>query len=172
MIGYCTLMEITKLPNAGVRVKSKNTSFIVDPADGKIEGDVVILYEKPQDYLKFSGKLVIDSPGEYEVGGVSIKGERVRGFLVFDFFEDGQRLVVISNPDITGDIETEGSKVALVRLAKKLSDETLSSIQSEIISFYGPEEFLPQEKETLKRIDKINLKKTDELKGYLVYLSK
>lgn len=175
-------MEITKLANSGVRIKAKNTAFIVDPGQGKLEGaaqkgsamegDVVILYEKPQDYSKFSGKLVIDSPGEYEVGGVSIKGERIRGFLAFDFFEDGQKLVVISNPDITGDIETEDSKVALVRLAKKLGDETLSSIQSDIVSFYGPEEFLPQEKETLKRIDKINLKKIEELKGYLVYLSK
>ena len=56
-------MEITKLANSGVRIKTKNTAFIVDPGQGKLEGDVVILYEKPQDYLKFSGKLVIDSPG-------------------------------------------------------------------------------------------------------------
>lgn len=172
MLGYSTFMEITKLANSGVRIKAKNTAFIVDPGQGKLEEDVVILYEKPQDYLKFSGKLVIDSPGEYEVGGVSIKGERVRGFLAFDFFEDGQKIVVISNSDITGDIETEDTRVVLVRLAKKLGDEALSSIQSEIVSFYGPEEFLPQEKEMLKRIDKINLKKTEELKGYLVYLTK
>lgn len=165
-------MEITKLTNSGIRIKSKNTTFVVDPANGKIDGDVVLLYEKPQDYSIFDGKLVIDSPGEYEVGGVSIKGENIGGFLAFDFLEDGQKLVIISNPDITGDVETEDSIVVLVRLSKKLDDKALSSIQSEVLSFYGPEEFLPQEKETLKRVDKINLKKTDDLKGYLVYLSK
>ena len=165
-------MEVSKIANSGIRVKSKNTTFIVDPIDGKIDGDVVILYEKPQDYSKFSGKLVIDSPGEYEIGGVSIKGEKVRDSLAFDFLEDGQKLVIISSPDITKDIETEDSKVVLVHLTKKLDDETLSSVQSEVVSFYGAEEFLPQGKETLKRVDKINLKKTEDLKGYLVYLSR
>jgi len=172
VIGYCTFMELAKIGNSGVRIRSKKTAFIVDPADGKTEGDVVLLYEKPKDYSIFSGKLVIDSPGEYEVGGVSIKGEMVRNSLAFEFLEDGQKLVIISNTDIMGDIETEDVKAVLVRLTRKLGDEALSSIQSEVVCFYGPSEFLPQEKDALKRVDKINLKKTEELKGYLVYLTK
>lgn len=165
-------MEITKLANSGVKVKAKNTTFIVDPSAGKLEGDIIILFEKPQDYSKYQGKLVIDSPGEYEVGGVSIKGEKVRGNLAFDFLEDGQKLVIISNPEIAGDIETEDSKLVLVRLCEKLNDKIISSVQSEVVSFYGPAEFLPQDEETLKRTDKINLKKIEDLKGYLVYLTK
>ncbi len=165
-------MEVSSLAKAGVKVKSKSTSFSIDPSGSKIEEDVVVLFQKPQDYSSFSGKLVIDSPGEYEVGGVSIKVGRFGESEAFEFLEDGQKLIIISSPDITSDIETEDSKVVLVRLAKKLNDEALSSIQSEVVSFYGPEEFLPQEKEALKRVDKINLKKTEDLKGYLVYLSK
>jgi hypothetical protein len=164
-------MEITKLPS-GIKVKTKNTTFIVDPQDAKLDADVVMLYDKPQDYSKFAGKLVIDSPGEYEIGGTSVRGSKIRGSISYDLFEDGQKLTIISNPDITGDVETEDSKVALVKLSEKLSDKALSSIQSEVVSFYGNEEFLPQEKEALKRMDKINLKKTEDLKGYLVYLSK
>ena len=51
-------MEISKLSASSVRIKSKNTSFILNPSGAKIEEDAIILFERPQDYSLFAGKLV------------------------------------------------------------------------------------------------------------------
>ena len=165
-------MEISKLSASSVRIKSKNTSFILNPSGSKIEEDAIILFERPQHYSQFESKLVIDSPGEYEVGGVSIKSEKLNGFLAFELLEDNQKVVVVSNPDSIKDAETEGAIAVLVFLSHALGDEIVSSIQTDVVLLYGPEEFLPPNKDSLKRLDKVNLKKTEDLKGYLVYLTK
>ncbi|OGM11501.1 hypothetical protein A2Z22_00430 [Candidatus Woesebacteria bacterium RBG_16_34_12] len=79
-------MEINYLGHSSFRFKSKKISLITDPYDSEAVGlkypkqvaDIVTVSHDHDDHNKsnqISGvKLVIDGPGEYEMGGVSIIG--------------------------------------------------------------------------------------------------
>ena len=162
-------MEVIFVPQGGLKIKSKNTSFSVNPT-GKFDSDVVVLTSKPASYSAYDGKLVIDGPGDYEVAGVSIKGESLEGKLAFDFLEDNQKLLVLPS-SAAKDSETEDTTATVLLMDEKV-DGALTSVVSEIIAVVGNEEFLPQDRATLKKMDKINLKKTEEYKGFVIHLAK
>ncbi|HVZ66696.1 MAG TPA: hypothetical protein VG917_00370 [Patescibacteria group bacterium] len=162
-------MDIASVSQNSIKVKTKSATFIIDPS-GKIDSDVVILTQKPEDYTQFEDKVVIDGPGEYEVSGVSIKGDKVANKLSFDFLEDNQRLL-FAPVSAVKDIDTEGYTGIVMSLDEKVAGE-IPSVAAELVAVIGPEEFLPQDKSTIKKIDKLNLKKVEENKGFVVHLSK
>lgn len=79
-------MDITYLGHSAFKIKTKTATVITDPFDSKMVGfkypttdaDIVTISHKHEDHNcleKISGiKKVIEGPGEYEVGGVSIMG--------------------------------------------------------------------------------------------------
>ncbi|HVT01154.1 MAG TPA: hypothetical protein VHE53_02860 [Patescibacteria group bacterium] len=161
-------MEIASVSQKSIKIKSKAATFVIDPT-GKIDSDVIILTQKAQDYSDFADKVVIDGPGEYEVSGVSIKGENIHDKLSFDFFEDNQRLLFVP-VSVVKDADTEDYTAIVMSLDEKVAD--IPSVASELVVVIGDEEFMPADKSTIKKIDKINLKKTEEYKGFVVHLSK
>ncbi len=163
-------MEIARLGVSSVKIKAKNVSFVINP-DKKNDGEVVILTAKAQNYSSYQGKLVIDGPGEYEVAGVSIHGDQIDGKLSFDFLEDNQRILVLSSPLIAKSKETEDYTATVVMLTEN-SGTLLSQISSEVILVVGPEEMLPPDKSLVKKADKVNLKRVEENKGFIIHLSK
>ncbi len=162
-------MDIAKVGEKSLRIKSKNASFIINP-EKKIEEEIVILTEKPQDYSQFGDNIVISGPGEYEAAGVSIKGDSSDGGIAYDFLEDGQRLVVLSNPKVAKSKDVEDASAVAVFLGD--TPDNLSDLTAELVVVIGPETSLPADRENIKKTDKINLKKTEEYKGFLVHLSK
>lgn len=162
-------MEIAKINEKSLRIKSKNTSFIVNP-EKKVDEEIVILTEPPADYSNFQDKIVISGPGEYEIGGVSIKSEAGGGGISFDFFEEGQRLVVLSSAALATSKDTEDAAAVVVFVDG--STDKLAQITADVVAVIGPESILPADRTNIKKVDKINLKKTEEYKGFIVYLSK
>lgn len=162
-------MDIAIASENSFKIKSKNTVFIVNP-DSKIDGDVVILTDKPSSYSQFQGKLVIDGPGEYEVSGVLIKGEKTDGKISFDFAEDSQSITVLSSASIAKNKEVEDQTAVVVLLKDEKTDLSLVS-SSGVLIVVGPQGLLPHDS-NIKRVDKINLKKAEEYKGSVVHLSK
>jgi L-ascorbate metabolism protein UlaG (beta-lactamase superfamily) len=81
-------MEITFLGHACFRIKGKYSSIVCDPFTPemlgykfpKVEADIVTISHSHADHNNFSAvsgvRRVIEGPGEYEVGGVSILGFR------------------------------------------------------------------------------------------------
>lgn len=163
-------MEIARAGQAGLRIKTKNASFLVNP-EKKIEEDIVVLTQKPNDYSTFLGKVVIDSPGDYEVSGVSIKCEKQDSGLAFIFIEEGQRLVVLSSAAVAKNADMEDASAVVVFLDETAKD-ALSQVACEIVAAIGPSDFLPADKSNIKTAEKINLKKADEHKGFIVHLTK
>jgi len=163
-------MDIIKVGEKSLRIKSKNTSFIINP-EKKIEENVIVLMEKPEDYSELpKDTLIIAGPGEYEIAGVSIKGEGSKEGISYDFFEDGQRLIVLSNPGVAAAKDMEVASAVVVFLNGENLDK-LSLITADTLAVVGDIENLPDKKD-VKKIDKINLKKTEEYKGFLIHLAK
>lgn len=79
-------MEITFLGHSSFKIKGKTTSVITDPFDPnmvglkfpKSEADIVTVSHQHNDHnnVEIIGgvKKVVDGPGEYEIGGISIIG--------------------------------------------------------------------------------------------------
>ena len=162
-------MDIAKVGENSIRVKSRNSTFIINP-EKKIEEDIIILTQKPQDYSTYGGKMVIAGPGEYEVAGVSIKGEAAEGGIAYDFLEEGQKMVLLSSPKVAKTKDTEDANVVVVYLDQ--DSDTLSEIAAQVLVAVGPDSLLPQDKASIKKVDKLNLKKTEDYKGFTVHLSK
>lgn len=163
-------MEIIKVGDKSFKIKARNTSFIINP-EKKIDGDIVLLTQKPKDYNQFEGKLVIDGPGEYEACGVSIKAELTNGSLSFDMLEESQRILILSSLSGAKLEETE-DYTATVVLFDGRSKDSISKIGSQVVIIICPEDILPQDISNIKKTDKVNLKKKEELNGSMVYLSK
>lgn len=163
-------MEVIFLSPTSLKIKAKNTSFIVNP-EKKVDGEVAVFTKKPDDYSLFGDTLIFDGPGDYEVAGVSIKSEKSDDGIYFDFLEENQKLMLMSSPKIAKNEDTDDYTAVIAELSEQL-DDSFSAASSEIAVVYGPEEFLPAEKGDLKKADKINLKKVEDYKGSLVYLSK
>lgn len=162
-------MEVAALTNKTIKIKTKNTSFVINPT-GKVDSEVFVFTEKPSSYSAFEG-LIIDGPGEYEVAGVSIKGEKVDGKVSFDFLEENQKLLVLPTSASIKTSETEEYALTVVLLDQKV-DPFISGVTSQVVALVGEDEFLPADTANLKKVDKINLKKTEEYKGSTIHLSK
>jgi L-ascorbate metabolism protein UlaG (beta-lactamase superfamily) len=81
-------MEITYIGHSCFKIKGKTLSIVIDPYDPKIgyklpklNADVVLVTHDHFDHNNVSGvsdyRLVIDGPGEYEIGGAFVYGRVV-----------------------------------------------------------------------------------------------
>jgi hypothetical protein len=163
-------MDIAKVGENSLKIKSKNTTFIINP-EKKVDDEVVVLTSKAKDYSEYQDRVVIDGPGDYEVAGVSIHGEEFQGKLLFDFLEDSQKLLILPSTTVAKSRETEDYTATVVFLDEAVS-ESLPQINSPIVAVIGPDSFLPKDKSNIQKADKVSLKKTEESKGFIIHLSK
>ena|SRR3989344_6825040 len=163
-------MEIACVNQGSVRVKGKNSTFFVNPSGGKQDADVFLFTGKVKDFIDVRDVLVFDGPGDYEVAGTSIKAEKMGDSTAFDFFDENQSALVMTAAALPHVKETDGYTAAIIIADEKIGD--LSTLTSEIVAVAGPEEFLPQDRSNIKKTDKLNLKKIEEYKGFIVHLAK
>lgn len=162
-------MEVVYVNDSSIKIKTKQIVFAINP-QGKVDGDVVLLTTGIRS--EFGDKLVIYAPGEYEVSGVSIKGERYGDGIVYELLEEQQKILLGSCKNIVEVKDQEGYTASIVYADSKLDENALAPLSSEIIIVYGPKEMVTLDPQTIKRIDKVNLKKIDDLKGFVVCLGK
>lgn len=163
-------MDVVFVSDKSIKIKSKNNTFVVNPQK-KIDEGIVILTKKPDSYKEYEDKIVIDGPGEFEVSGVSIKGESTKGNIFFEFWEDNQRLLLLSSTDLEKSKEADDYTATVVLSEETLTNEGINQITSGVVIVVG--DVLPAgNKEEVKKTEKINLKKIEEYKGFLVHLVK
>lgn len=162
-------MEVSVVNSNSLRIKSKNAIFLVNP-EKKIDSDVVMLTRKPETYSGLEDKLVFDGPGEYEVAGVSIKGEKSGSETSFDLLEENQRLLILSSSAVEKSKETEDYTATILIADGDMNDDSLANITSGVVMVLGNK--VPGEHENIKKSDKVNLKKIEEYKGSIVHLTK
>ena len=163
-------MEISRLSDNSIKIKTKNSTFVIDPEAKSPEADAYV-YTVAQKNIP-EGQLAIEGPGEYEIGGVYIKGEVVSDNLVYEFLDETKKVLVLSSPSAIKNLDTEDYPVVIVKASEKVESANLTTIGAELVIVYGPSENISVEPESIKQIDKVNLRKIDELKGFIVYLSK
>ena len=88
-------MEIAVLTKNSVRLKGKNASFVVNPESSPKEsnGSFYFTFDPSRKPISEEG-VILDSPGEFEVAGVKIKGESGEKEMTFSIRMDGITILV------------------------------------------------------------------------------
>src|SRR5579871_6112091 len=99
-------MEISSQGKNSVRIKTKNASLVIDPASS-VAADVVILTESSSSAAGLEAKLVIEGPGEYEVGGVHINAKKQNSETTYEIFDDQYKILLVPVSSLKGLKEDE-----------------------------------------------------------------
>lgn len=167
------IMEIVRISDSSIKIKSKNATIVVDPT-AKTEGDVVIMLDPVQSdaSLVEGTKVIIQGPGEYEIAGVSISGEKIGSDIMYRLDDEVCRVILASSKIVATAKEEEGDHALLLKAVEPVASDGLSSFVQDVCVVFGVTENLPQESDTVKKLPKINLRKLEGLKGSVIILSK
>ena len=70
-------MEISKLSENGIKIKSKSALLGINAAQTKIVVDAAIFFETTvENFNKENTAVIINGPGEYEIKGIKISGHK------------------------------------------------------------------------------------------------
>lgn len=165
-------MEISRLQDS-IKIKTKTVSLVVEP-HGINDAEVEIFTEDSSKFFQKNDgeKLIIKGPGDYEIKGVAISGER-KGDDVIYRINDGQYTIILASLSAVSKIEIEDDEsigAVVLKLNSKFDEGAVAPLSSSLILLYGDEANAPQNN-TSKR-EKVNLRKKDELDSSLVFLSR
>lgn len=164
-------MELTSPSNTTLKITSKKGVVLVNPSLVDT-ATIVIIDDNDTDISeKYPDSLVIYGPGEFEASGIMIKGTRSESgtMYVIDMGE-GKMLHAIST-SITKLSDEDDYDVVVVKAVGPVEEAQLSSLSSKLVVVYGDSENIPQAIKD-NTVNKVNLKKKDELTSNVVYLKK
>lgn len=164
-------MEITSPGGTTLKIVSKKGTILINP-DSIDDAKIVIIDDDAPDISKnYPDTLVIYGPGEFEVGGIMVKGTRQEGNTTYEIdAEEGKILHALSSS--ISKISTEDEyEAVIVKALAPLEESDVSSLSSRLVIVYGEPQNIP---ESLKqnKINKINLRKRDDITTNVVYLEK
>lgn len=131
-------MEIALVAKDSLRIKGKQASLFVDPSE-KVVYTAALLIRLPIESVQlYDDAVIMNGPGEYEVGGIKISGMRSEGAMVYSLRIDGVSVLV-------GRIQT------LEKLQQKLGEHQIvvayedsvgnasfiTSLATNVVIFYG-----------------------------------
>ncbi|MEN9407574.1 MAG: hypothetical protein RLZZ455_790 [Candidatus Parcubacteria bacterium] len=114
-------MEIASLPKASLRIKGKYAQVIVNPS-GKHDGNAgLFLNDAIESHYSTVDGVVIASPGEYEVGGLKIRGSRSDSHSTYSLLVDGVDILL-------------GKLSAFEKIHGKLSEHAMVIIDADTVA--------------------------------------
>lgn len=161
-------MEIEFFGANSFRIKTKKAAVVVDDNLNKVGSKSIVddkttLFYTNQNLIdesaKNSSKLMVDSPGEFEVGDITATGKQARAHMdkedemtatVFKFMANGQTVTVLGHvhPNLSNDVEEfiSGTDVLLIPVGG--NGYTLDPIgATKIIKKAEPEIVIPSQYE-------------------------
>lgn len=89
-------MEIAYLSSISLRIKSKQATVVVNPMDKVTSYSAAVIFQLSEAKTKASSDvLIINGPGEYEVGGIKISGTNYEGNVAYTLVVDDVRVLLV-----------------------------------------------------------------------------
>lgn len=144
-------MEISLLSKESLKIRGKNSALAVDSAspkdststsadkkDKSIYSAVIGLNLSADELLTQSGSVVIDRPGEYEVGGIKMNATQGDGGIIFNPIVDGIEILL-------GKLSTfekmqhklKEQHIVIVYVDCAINASFITSLASHALIFYG-----------------------------------
>ncbi len=130
-------MEIAILPKHALKLKGKHTTLVVNPSDKATPYLAAILLGSSVKPSSEDG-VVINGPGEYEVGGIKISGMREGGDVVYSMIIDGVGILLGETAAIA---KTQGklkeNNVAILYTSAVTDASLATGVATHAVLFYG-----------------------------------
>lgn len=131
-------MEIALLPKNSLKIKSKRSFFVVDPAEKSGYNGAIVLNKTPEEVNLQPDTVVISGPGEYEIGGVKISGARSETDIIYNLNVDGVEILLGK----LSSLEKQQHKlkeqdIVVVYVDSMTNASFVTSLASSVVIFYG-----------------------------------
>lgn len=113
-------MEIASLPKASIRIKGKHAAVVVNPSGKHDDNASLFLDENVQSHFSVEDGVVVASPGEYEVGGLKIRGTRYDTNSTYSLLVDGVEVLL-------------GKLSSIEKVHGKLSEHPIVIIDADVV---------------------------------------
>lgn len=164
-------MELTSPTTNTLKINSKRGYILVDPQTSE-DAKVVILNDgATQDIIQTLDNLVIYGPGDFEGSGILIKGTRPETETMYSIDSGDGRILLVPSSSISKLADVDEYDAVVVKAVSHIDESALSALSSKRVIVYGDQSFIP-EALLVGKINKINLKKQEELTSNVVYLEK
>ncbi len=135
-------MEIVLVSDTSIKIRGKNASIVVDPSSikTKTQADAILLLEKEQaDTSKIEGsRVIIDGPGEYEIGGIKIAGFALVKSIAYELFVDGLQVFLSSQESLKDLGQNRECPVVVVFSKWAVDVSQVTEMSPRIVVLYGP----------------------------------
>ena len=111
-------MEVSILPKNILRIKSKQATFLVDATEKLTGINAMLSLQTLTSDLEEEGVVIIDGPGDFEIGGVKISGLRSNTEIVYSLVLDGVDLML-------------GTVAALEKIQHKVKEHALVVLKAD-----------------------------------------
>jgi hypothetical protein len=131
-------MDIVLLPKQSLRIKGKNTSFVIDPVEKGVFSAALALNRTIEEMNIGPDTVAIDSPGEYEIGGVKMNVLRNDKYLVYNPVVDGIEMLVgkISSFEKMQS-KLKEQNIVVIYADAAIDASFIISLASNVVIFYG-----------------------------------
>jgi hypothetical protein len=164
-------MELTAPSSLTLKITSKKGIVLVNPSFVDEAAIVIIDDNAPDISEKYPETLVIYGPGEFESSGIMIKGTRPESDTMYVIDTGEGKILHAISTSIAKLSDEDDYDVVVIRAVSPVEEAELSALSSKLVVVYGDSENIPQAiKENT--VNKINLRKKDELTSNVVYLEK
>lgn len=162
-------MEISKTADS-VKIKLKKMTIVIDPTK-KAEAEVVIATNgnPPKEYFD-EYPLVIEGPGEYEKNGVYIRGQKTGDFTSYEIMDGGGKMHFTTTESLEKLKDESDVEVVLIRATGKVDESIFSAFSSSVLVLYNAGAEVVLDSETIKKMNKVNLKNREEFRGTVIML--
>lgn len=137
-------MEIVSVSGQSLRIKGKTVTTLVTPVLGKskVAADVILFHNRSHEAVDVSAveglKLIVDGPGDYEVGGMKISAQRIGDDVIYSLFLDGIEILITKAS--TSEKMKDGLKDCQIAvfLADAMAEQrVVTSLNATMTVFYG-----------------------------------
>lgn len=136
------MVEISLLNKNCIRLKGKKVTFVVDPTSDtpKTTADAVIVFNNPKsdDSRVTDSRIIIESPGEYEVSGSKISAVTTPKGIIYKVFIDGVAIILGKEVDFSK-LESNFTTcdVFVLSVDEEFSESLVTALGPKITVLYG-----------------------------------
>jgi len=129
-------MEITLLTKSALRIKGKTCSFVVNPQETVQTNAFFFLYQNAE--FTTEDAVVLNGPGEYEIGGVKITGLRNETKVLYGMNIDGLEITIGSLTVLSAmHNKLKENNIVIVNCDEITETSFLTALAVNTVLFYG-----------------------------------
>lgn len=134
-------MDVNFLSQNSIKIKSKRATVVIDPQKeiSKTSADCVIVTNDSSDISRVSeSRLLVEGPGEFEVGGLKITGISFGDKTAYVLNADGTEVLVIKASVVE---KTTGVNrdypILILNADSSLNQSLITSLEPRLVILYG-----------------------------------